>query len=118
VNILAENVKSSFVKGALILVAANILVKIIGAVFRIPLTNIVGPYSMGLYSAAYRYYTILLTIATAGLPIAISKMISESRALDRHNEASRLFRIALISCATLGLAGSLFMYFGSDYLAQ
>ena len=85
---MSEKKESSFVKGALILAMSSIIVKIIGAVFRIPLTNLVGEYTMGLYSIAYRYYSILLTIATAGIPIAISKMISESRALERHGETS------------------------------
>lgn len=104
-------------KGALILAISNMIVKVIGMVFRIPLTNIVGDYTMGLYSVAYKYYAILLTIATAGLPIAISKMISESRALDRYRESKRIFNIALLSCVTLGVAGMLFMLFFSKGLA-
>lgn len=86
-------------------------------VFRVPLTNLVGDYTMGLYSVAYRYYSILLTIATAGLPIAISKMISESRALGRYRESRRIFRIALLSCASLGLAGMLFLMLFSSPLS-
>ena len=94
---------NTFFKGALILAVSNILIKIIGAVFKIPLTRIVGDYAMGLYNTAYTYYTILLTIATAGLPIAISKMISESRALSKYSLAKRIFRMALLTCACLGL---------------
>lgn len=100
---------STFFKGALILAVSNILIKIIGAVFKIPLTRIVGDYAMGLYNTAYTYYTILLTIATAGLPIAISKMISESRALSKYSLAKRIFRMALLTCAALGLFGTVVM---------
>ncbi len=115
---MSEKKESSFVKGALILAMSSIIVKIIGAVFRIPLTNLVGEYTMGLYSIAYRYYSILLTIATAGIPIAISKMISESRALERHGETKRIFRTAMGLCVVIGLIGAVVLVFGSGLLAK
>lgn len=114
---MSEKKEASFVKGALILAIASIMVKVIGAVFRIPLTNIVGEYTMGLYSMAYRYYSILLTIATAGIPIAISKMISESRALGRVRETKRVFNTAIGLCATIGLVGMLVLIVFSEKLA-
>lgn len=104
-NILTQKKEASFVKGALILAIASVMVKVIGAVFRIPLTNLVGEYTMGLYSIAYRYYSILLTIATAGIPIAISKMISESRALGRPRETKKIFRTAISLCIGIGAVG-------------
>ncbi len=114
---MSDKKKTSFVKGAVILAVASIIVKVIGAVFRIPLTNLVGSYAMGLYSTAYRYYSIFLTIATAGLPIAISKMISESRALGRARESKRIFRTALLLCITVGLMGTLTLFFKAGTLA-
>ncbi len=113
---MSEKKTSIFLKGAMILAVSNILIKIIGAIFKIPLTRIVGDYAMGLYNTAYNYYTILLTIATAGLPIAISKMISESRALGQHSLAKRIFRMALITCGCLGAAGTLIMLLGPAFL--
>ncbi|MBR5543378.1 MAG: polysaccharide biosynthesis protein [Oscillospiraceae bacterium] len=107
----------SFVKGALILAVASVLVKVIGAVFRVPLTNLVGEYTMGLYSMAYRYYSILLTIATAGIPIAISKMISESRALSRARETKRIFNTAISLCAGIGIVGMLVLVIFAKPLA-
>jgi len=115
---MSEKKTSIFLKGAMILAVSNILIKIIGAIFKIPLTRIVGDYSMGLYNTAYTYYTILLTIATAGLPIAISKMISESRALSKFSRARRIFRMALITCATLGAFGTLIMLIGPAFLEK
>ncbi len=115
---MSEKKEASFVKGALILAMSSIIVKIIGAVFRIPLTNLVGEYTMGLYSIAYRYYSILLTIATAGIPIAISKMISESRALERSGETKRIFKTAVGLCAAIGLVGAVILVFGSGLLAK
>ncbi|MEG2570330.1 MAG: polysaccharide biosynthesis protein [Clostridia bacterium] len=115
---MTQKTTNSFLKGALILAIANIIVKVIGMVFRVPLTNIVGDYTMGLYSVAYKYYAILLTIATAGLPIAISKMISESNALGRYHESKRIFHIALLSCAALGLIGMSFLLVFATPLAN
>ena len=114
---MSEKKEASFVKGAIILAVASVLVKVIGAVFRIPLTNLVGEYTMGLYSMAYRYYSILLTIATAGIPIAISKMISESRALKRPRETSKIFKTAMGLCISIGVAGMLFLILFAEKLA-
>ncbi len=106
---MTQKANNTFFKGAVILAVSNILIKVIGAVFKIPLTRIVGDYAMGLYNTAYTYYTILLTIATAGLPIAISKMISESRALGKYSRAKRIFKMAVLTCACLGAFGTLVM---------
>ena len=72
--------KKDFLFGAFILSASNLLIKLIGAVFRVPLTEIVGVTAMGYFSSAYNIYNLLLSIATAGLPIGISVMISRSLA--------------------------------------
>ena len=92
---------NTFFKGALILAVSNILIKIIGAVFKIPLTRIVGDYAMGLYNTAYTYYTILLTIATAGLPVAVSKMVSGATAKGNYKEIKRIFFIVYMIFLTL-----------------
>ena len=73
--------KNSFVAGALIIAVSNILVKIIGAVYKIPLDRfILGTEGMGIYSSSYTIYNLLFVISTAGLPVAISKMIAETEA--------------------------------------
>lgn len=114
---MSQKKTEGFLKGAMVLMVANILVKVIGAVFRVPLTRVVGDYGMGLYSAAYRYYSLLLTIATAGFPLAISKMISEARTLGRVRESKRIFRIAFGFCAVLGGVGTVLLIAGSGFLA-
>lgn len=114
---MSEKKTEGFLKGAMVLMVANILVKIIGAVFRVPLTRVVGDYGMGLYSAAYRYYSLLLTISTAGIPLAISKMISEARTLGRVRESKRIFKIAFLFCAVLGSIGTLYLIFRAEGLA-
>ena len=72
--------KDNFLKGAAILGAAGILVKIMGAFFRIPLGNIIGSEGLGYYQVGYPIYTFLLAFSAAGFPTAISKLVSEKRA--------------------------------------
>ena len=71
--------KDSFLKGAFILGMAGILVKIMGAFFRIPLGNLIGSKGMAYYQAAYPVYTLFLTLATAGFPTALAKLVSEKK---------------------------------------
>src|SRR5450830_487178 len=85
--------KTSFVKGAAILGIAGLLGKLIGALYRIPLTNIIGPEGMGFYQIAYPIYAFLVVISTAGLPTAISKMVSERVAWGDPIGAHRVFRM-------------------------
>ncbi len=76
-----DNTKDSFLKGALILGIAGVAVKIIGAFFRIPLGNMIGSTGMGYYQSAYPVYTLFLTLATAGFPTAVAKLVSEKLAI-------------------------------------
>ena len=68
--------KQTFLQGAIILVIANLVTKIIGAVFKIPLANVLNEDGMGMYTSAYQSYVFGFIIATAGLPIAVSKMVA------------------------------------------
>lgn len=95
--------KSTFFGGAAILAASAILVKVIGAIYRIPLGNILSDEVMADYNSAYNIYNFFLTISTAGLPVALSKTISETNALGRHNQVQRTFRVAFITFLILGL---------------
>ena len=76
--------KDSFLKGAFILGMAGILVKVMGAFFRIPLGNLIGAEGMAYYQAAYPVYTLFLTLATAGFPTALAKLVSEKNAIGDH----------------------------------
>ena len=95
--------KSTFFGGAAILAVSAILVKVIGAIYRIPLGNILSDEVMADYNSAYNIYNFFLTISTAGLPVALSKTISEANALGRHNQVQRTFRVAFLTFLTLGL---------------
>jgi stage V sporulation protein B len=95
--------KNTFYGGAAILAVSAILVKVIGALYRIPLGNILPDEVMADYNSAYNIYNVLLTISTAGLPVALSKTISEANALGRHNQVKKVFRVAFTTFLILGL---------------
>ena len=107
----------SFLGGAAVLAAAVAIVKIIGAVYKIPFGNIVGSEGQTYFNVAYNIYNVLLTISTAGLPLAISKLTSQAHAQGRENQKRKIFRTAIWLFFVLGLAFSLLMYFGAEQLA-
>ena len=110
--------KQKFLQGALILSAAAIIVKVIGAVYKIPLMNIIGGEGFGYYNTAYTIFTPLYTIATAGLPVAVARMVSECVTLGRYRDVRRIFQISMTCFLVTGTAGSLIMLFGSKFLAS
>ncbi len=109
--------KQSFLQGAFVLICANLLVKVIGAGFKIPLTYLIDEEGMGLFGSAYTVYTILFVIATAGFPIAISKMVSECVALGKYKEADRVFNVSLVMLLCVGIFGTAVIYFGAPAFA-
>lgn len=110
--------KKSLVKGAAVLAVAGIVVKILGAFFRIPLANWIGADGMANYSPAYALYSFLLVFATAGLPVAISKMVSERCAVGQFREAERVFKLSRMLMITIGVIGFCLLFFFSGYIAE
>ena len=86
---------ATLLKGATILAIAGIVSKIFGAIFRIPLTNMIGAEGQSYYSAAYPVYQLLYSIATAGFPVAISRMVSERIAKGDYINAHKSYKLAL-----------------------
>ena len=95
--------KKGFLQGAVILSGAGILVKVLGALYRIPLARILGGEGMGLYQMAYPIYTSILAISTAGVPVAISILVAEKLAKGDNQGAYRIFRISLTMLTLTGL---------------
>ena len=93
----------SFIKGALILSLGGLFAKILGALYRIPLTNIVGSYGMGLYQLVFPPYILFLTVAQCGVPVALSKLIAEKNQLGKPHEGKKIFQLALLILGVLGL---------------
>lgn len=109
--------KNSFVKQASFLVAAGFIVRFIGFLYRLPLTDMIGDEGNGIYGMGYNVYNFLLILSSAGMPVAISKLVSERSSLGHYKEAHRVFRVALIVAGALGLICSLIMAFGAEWLA-
>ena len=110
--------KKSLVTSAAVLGAAGIIVKILGAFFRIPLTNWIGAEGMANYAPAYAVYSILLVISTAGLPVATSKMVAERCAVGQFREANRVFKKSLTLMTALGVFGALVVVIGAVPIAN
>ena len=109
--------QNTFFGGAAILAVGILVVKLIGMFYKIPLVNIIGEEGTADFNNAYNIYAVLLTISTAGLPVAVSKLVSEANALGRRNQVRRILRLALAAFLTLGVLSFLVMYFKADWLA-
>jgi stage V sporulation protein B len=107
----------NFLRGAFFLSIATAAVKVIGALYKIPIQNLLGTEGTSIYGVAYHIYTLLFVLATAGLPVAISKMVSESNASGRQNDAARIFSVAFIPFLFIGTAGALVMLLFADQIA-
>jgi len=108
---------SAFLKGATILAVAGLAARIVGAVFRIVLAAILGDEGIGLYMYAYPIYSTLLVISTAGIPVALSKLMAEKIALKAYHEAYRVFRVGFVILALSGLAITLVLFLGAEMIA-
>ena len=109
--------KNTFYGGAAILAVGSIIVKLIGALYKIPLGNILSNEAYTNFNTAYNVYNLFLTISTAGLPVALSKTISEADTLGRRNQIQRVFHVALTTFAALGLLSFIAMSFFGAPLA-
>ncbi|MCI8398881.1 MAG: polysaccharide biosynthesis protein [Oscillibacter sp.] len=114
---MASEKKQSFLGGAAVLAFAVVIVKLIGAVYKIPLNNILGSVGKTYFDTAYLIYNFLNIFATAGLPLAISKLTSQAHAQGLENQKRKIFSTSIWLFFALGLAGSTLMFFGADQLA-
>lgn len=108
----------SFVKMAAILAAAGLIVRVIGFLYRLPLTNMIGNRGNGIYSAGYYIYNFFLIMSSAGLPVAISKMISEKLALGEYTNAKKIFRVSMITSGVLSFICAAVMALGTFLYAR
>ena len=109
--------KQSFMGGVTVLAISTVLVKICGALYKIPLGNILGDEGIAHFNTAYNIYSVLLTISTAGLPLALSKLVSEANSLGRTNQARRCFRTAMALFIAIGILGTAGMLIFTEEMA-
>ncbi len=113
-----SNTQKSIVGGMTVLSIVGLICKIVGALYRIPLAWLIGDEGMGTYQLVFPTYNMLLTISSAGLPVAISRMVSFVLAKDDPRNAKRIFKIALCMLAAFGFITMMLMIVMSPSLAM
>ena len=110
----------SFMKNVLMLMVAQVAIKILGFVYRLVIINIdgFGDTGNGYYSTGYQIYSLLLTLSSVGIPTVISKLVSDRVAIGDHKGAHRIFTTALKTFTTIGLVMSIGLFFGADFIAK
>lgn len=112
------NTQKSVLGGMTVLGLSGIICKVVGVLYRIPLAMLIGDEGIGTYQLVFPTYNLLLTISSAGIPVAISRMVSFCLTKDDPRNAKRIFRIALYLLSILGLIGTLMMIVFSGGLSQ
>ena len=112
--------KESFMQGVLALMVSQVLIKVLGLVYNLYLTNKEGFGDTGnaIRSSGYQIYALLLTLSSIGVPNAISKLVSERVAVGDNKGAHRVFKIAFATFAVIGLVGTLALFLGAEYIAN
>ena len=115
-----EKRKNSFMNNVAAILGSQFLIKILGLAYNLIIINIpgFGDIGNGYRTAGFQIYTMLLAISSVGIPNAISKLISEKLALEDEAGAERIFRTAMTLFAGIGLAASLLLYWGADFIAR
>lgn len=109
---------AKLIKGATILAVAGLFSKILGAVFRLPLANLIGAEGMSYYGVAYPVYSFFLVLSTAGLPVAISRMVSERIAIGDHKNAYKTYKVSFTLMIAIGVVSFLICFFGAGVIAE
>lgn len=113
-----DTAKQGIIKGAMILATATFISKIVGMLYRIPVTNILGDEGNAIYGQAYNVYIVLLTLSAVGIPSAISRLISERIAVGAYKDAQRVYKVALIYSTILATILGVFMWSGAEFISQ
>ena len=115
---MAEHKGQNYLHGAAILTLGVIIMKLLGFFYKIPLGNILGDEGYSMFMGAYSIYNIFFTLATAGLPVALSRLVAEADAHGRVRQEEKTFRVALVSFTILGLVFAAILFFFPNWLAD
>lgn len=114
---MAKSKEQNYLHGAAILTAGVVIMKILGFIYKVPLGNMIGDDGYALFLSAYNVYNVFLTLATAGLPVALSRMISEAHTKGNHLQARKTFSVAWWTFFVLGAVSTLVMILFPGWLA-
>lgn len=109
---------SNYIVQGGILAAASILVRVIGLVYRVPVTRILGPVGNSYYSAAYEVYSMMLLISSFSLPLAVSKLVSARMARGQIRAAYKIFKCTMVFALIVGTIGGLLIFFGAGFFSE
>lgn len=117
---MAKNKKETFLQGILTLMFAQVIIKILGLIYSLYLTNRTGFGDSGnaIYMSGYQIYAMLLTLSSIGVPNAISKLVSEKLALEDIKGANRIFKVAFLTFSVVGIIGTSILFFGAGIIAD
>lgn len=102
--------RQTFLEGTFVLLVATAIAKVISAVYRIPLTNLLSSRGMGYYATAYDLYVPIYTIALAGLPVAISRLVAEKAAVGRYKDVKKILNVSFKVFLVTGSVGFIIMF--------
>jgi stage V sporulation protein B len=114
---LADSTKQSYIRGAAILAVTAVIVKIISALFRIPLYNIIDNETIGHFQVTYNIYTLLLAVSSAGIPVALSRLVSSAAATGKNRLVKRYFSVSLPAFVLFGAILMVLVFVYADQLA-
>ena len=109
--------KQNYLKGAAILAAASIFVKIVGAIYKLPIFNILDDAGVGSFQISYSVYTLIFTIATAGIPAALSRIVSTAAATGKTSLVRMYFSVSLPAFIGIGVVAMAVMFVFADTFA-
>lgn len=115
---LTKQKKQNFVYGSTVLMASMIIVKLIGAVFKIPLTNILGLTGLGYFTRAYTVYTTIYALTVTGLSAAVARMVAENLERKRYRDVRKIFRLATLLFLILGVLGAGLIFFSAKGFSE
>ena len=107
----------SFVKGALVLSIAGILAKCLGALYRIPFARLASDECGAIYALVYPIYNLLLALSTAGIPLALSKLVAEYEEQGKSGMSLRILKLSLLLLASVGIIVSVALFISADWIA-
>lgn len=108
---------TSFLIQGSILAISSVIVRLIGIVYRVPLTNILGD-AIGVYSSAYSIYSVIWLVSSFGIPTAVSKMVASRRGMKRYRDANKAYKTGMLFALIAGGIASLVMVFGAPFFAK
>lgn len=115
---MAKTKGQNYMHGAAILAVGVVIMKILGFIYKIPLGNILGDEGFSMFTSAYNIYYVFFTLATAGLPVALSRLVAEADANGRAKQEEKTFRVALLTFFVIGMVFALILYLFPEWLAD